>query len=58
MKTIERYLCIECAQMLRDAQLVYKKVPGREGDKPVCDWCHKKRYGTAYQIQYGREGRT
>ena len=54
MKTLERYLCAECAQMLRDAQLVYKKVPGAEGEKPECDWCRKRRYGAKYKIVYGR----
>lgn len=53
MKTLERYLCIECAQMLRDAGLIYKKVPGSEGEKAECEWCHKKRYGAGYRIRYG-----
>ena len=53
MKTINRYLCIECAQMLRDANLVYKKVAGCEGMEPECQWCNKKRYGAVYRIKYG-----
>ena len=54
MKTLDRYLCAECAQMLRDAKLVFKKVPETQGQKPECDWCHRKRFGTAYRIKYGR----
>lgn len=55
MKTLDRYLCAECAQMLRDAQLVFKKIPSTQGDKPECDWCHKRRYGSQYKIKYGRK---
>lgn len=53
MKSIDRYLCCECAKTLRDAQLVFKKVPNTEGQQPKCDWCHFPRFGTAYRIRYG-----
>ena len=54
MKTLKRYLCCECAQILRDAHLVFKQVPDSKGQQPECDWCHRKRYGAAYSIQYAR----
>ena len=55
MKTIQRYLCVECARTLRDAQVVHKKIPYAEGSAPRCDWCRKTRYGAMYEIRYGRE---
>ena len=55
MKTIERYLCAECAKGMRDAKIVYKKVPYSEGNAEKCDWCRRTRYGAKYAIQYGKE---
>ena len=55
MKTIERYLCVECAKTLRDAQVVHKKIPYTEGSAEKCDWCRRTRYGAGYTIMYGRE---
>ena len=55
MKTIDRYLCCQCAQNLQHALLVYKEIPNTKGDKDKCDWCRKVRYGTMYRIQYGKE---
>lgn len=55
MKTVERYLCAECAKTLRDSALTFKKVPGTEGESPKCEWCRKPRYCTAYTIVYGKE---
>lgn len=57
-KTMKRALCAECAQTLRDAQLVFRKLPGTEGAEPRCAWCRQRRYTSGYEIQYGRERRT
>jgi hypothetical protein len=56
MKTIERYLCAECAQVLRESQVVFRRLPNTDGAEPKCDWCRKKRYGAKYLIRYGKEG--
>ena len=54
MKTADRMLCVDCLKTLQDAQLVFKKLPGME-DSTVCAFCHRKRFCSAYRIQYGRE---
>lgn len=55
MTTIERFLCEICRQQLDGAGLVYKKVPGTEGEKQRCDWCKEKHYGARYLIRFGRD---
>ena len=55
MKTIQRYLCVECAKTLRDSTITFKKIPYSEGGAPKCDWCRKPRFCAMYEIRYGRE---
>lgn len=31
MKTIDRYLCADCERNLREAQIIYKKIPNTQG---------------------------
>lgn len=57
MKTVVRYLCTECVQDMKDAGLIFRKLPGTEGNKDECAWCHRRRYGAEYEICYGRGGR-
>ena len=58
MKTLDRYLCAECAQGLRRAELIHKKVPHEEAhdeDKQQCEFCRKPTFfGTTYRILYDR----
>ena len=54
MKTIDHYLCRDCEQDLKTAGLIYKRVPGCEGEQPVCDFCRQRRFTAKYRIQYGR----
>ena len=51
--TVDRFLCRDCEQNLKDAQLVYKKIPGTE-NADRCEWCKARRYGAKYRIKYGR----
>ena len=55
MKTLKRYLCAACEKGLADANLVYKKVPGTDGQRDTCAWCGRRCYGAEYEIQYGRD---
>ena len=34
MKTIERYLCADCAQVLRESQVVFRRLPNTDGQEP------------------------
>ncbi len=54
MSTLRRYLCAGCVRNMEQAQLVFKKIPGSEGEKQVCSWCGRKCYGADYLIMYGR----
>ena len=58
MKTVEKYLCSEHAQWLKDAGLIFKKVPGSEGERDECDWCGRVCYGARYKIRYGGRNET
>ena len=51
--TADRFLCKDHEQWLKDAQLVYKKIPGTE-NADRCEWCKARRYGAKYRIKYGR----
>ena len=53
-QTIRRALCVDCAGTLRDAQLVFRKIPGTDGEEPKCAWCRQRRYTSTYEIRYGR----
>lgn len=55
MKKLRRYLCQDCAKDLKEAQLIFKKIPDTEGSKDMCAWCKRKRYGAEYEILYGRK---
>lgn len=55
MKTIDRYLCADCERNLREAQIIYKKIPNTQGEKDRCEWCRKMRSGSMYRIRYGRD---
>lgn len=57
MKTVDRYLCSECIENIKAAQLVFKEIPNHRGEKDTCDWCGKQRYGKMIRIRYGREGK-
>lgn len=58
MKTLDRYLCAECAQGLRRAEMIFKKVPHEEAhdeDKQQCEFCKKACFiGSTYRILYDR----
>lgn len=58
MKTLDRYLCAECAQGLRRAELIHKKVQHEEAhdeDKQQCEFCRKPTFfGSTYRILYDR----
>lgn len=54
MKTMRRFLCHQCAEDIKAAQLVYEKAPGKSGEKYTCDWCRRSCYGDEYVIRYGR----
>lgn len=56
MKTVDRYLCSECIENIKAAQLVFKEIPNHRGEKDTCDWCGKERYGRMIRIKYGKEG--
>lgn len=54
MKTLERDLCPDCEQTLREAGLTFSKVT-RYGDPPLrCAWCRRKRLTGRVKIAYGR----
>ena len=55
MKKLERYLCAGCVRNMEQAQLIFKKVPGTDGEKKACQWCGRQCYGSTYKIMYGRE---
>lgn len=54
MKTVNRYLCAECAQGLRIAELTFQKDRDADAeDKQQCDFCHKPCFfGSTYKILY------
>lgn len=52
-KILERCLCPSCEQQMTEAHVVHEKIPYSEGSA-VCDWCHKKRYCTRYQVRIGK----
>ncbi len=56
MKTVDRYLCAECAKGLRVAELIFKKVhDAGDEDKQKCEFCHKPCFfGSTYRILYDR----
>lgn len=58
MKTLDRYLCHECAQDLRKAQLLFMKVPKADAgdeDKQACEFCRRPCcFGSTYRILYDR----
>lgn len=58
MRTIDRYLCAECAQGLRRAEMIFKKVPHEEAgdeDKQQCEFCRNPCFfGNTYRILYDR----
>ena len=56
MKTVKHKLCLECQKMVQDAGLDYRRLG--IGDKPVCDFCGKRRATEVYEIRYGRKGET
>ena len=53
MKKLERYLCAGCVKNMEKAQLIFKKVPGTEGERKPCSWCGRSCYGAVYKIMYG-----
>ena len=55
MKTCERYLCAGCMKNMEAAQIIFKKIPGTEGDRQKCEWCGRSCYGAKYKIMYGRK---
>lgn len=54
MKTLDRFLCLPCLENLTEAQLVYEEIPNTR-DVNTCEWCHRRRYGAVYRIQYGKK---
>lgn len=54
MKTADRDLCQSCRQILHDSKMIYKIVPGHEGDAEWCAWCKRKKPTSRYRIQYER----
>lgn len=54
MKTAERYLCSGCVQDMKQAQLIFKPLPGTNGERQKCEWCGRLCYGARYKILYGR----
>lgn len=53
MMTIDRFLCRACERNMREAQLVYKKLPGTD-DAEECAWCHERKLGAVYRIKTGK----
>ena len=54
MKEIDKYLCLTCVENLKEAQLIFKEIQNTR-DVDVCEWCHRRRYGAVYRIQYERK---
>ena len=56
MKTIDRYLCAECAKTLRDSGVRHMRVPkleAKDEEKQACEWCRNTcLYGRTFRIAY------
>lgn len=42
-------LCVPCAEELKKTNTL-KLIPGRS-EKITCDHCHRRRYGSAYEVE-------
>lgn len=52
---VNRYLCKDCEQSLRQSNLIYRKMPNSEGSYDRCQWCHRRCYGAAFVIRYAEK---
>ncbi len=56
MQTVDRNLCPDCIQKLRDAHLTFFEIPSRRMEKDRCDWCGDKRFIRVVRVEYDKRG--